>query len=98
VRALPEPEKAIIMLLLGISVLLVLVAGLVVLAVALRRCDGQKSPLDTGGVEQSVVPDELLEAEHVVTHQLFTGWMVRSQYRRTMAELARRSCDYRRVT
>jgi hypothetical protein len=92
------PEKAIAMVLLEVSVLLMLLTCMVTLAVVLRRAVTRRTPPEPGEGERSTVPDQLLDAEQTVTRQLLTGGIVRSEFRHAMAELARQNSGYRRVT
>lgn len=92
------PEKAIAMVLLEISALLVLLACMVTLAVVLRRAVTRRIPPEVDEADRSTVADQLLDAEQTVTRQLFTGGIVRSEFRHAMAELARQNSGYRRVT
>lgn len=86
------------MVLLDISVSLVLLACMVTLAVVLRRAMTRRRPPDVDEPDRFTVPERLLDAEQTVTRQLFTGGIVRSEFRHAMAELARQNSDYRRVT
>lgn len=85
------------MVLLELSVSLVLLACMVTLAVVVRRAMVQSPPEDEGAAEPSTVQPQLLDAEQTVTRQLFTGGIVRSEFRHAMAELARQNSGYRGV-
>jgi hypothetical protein len=92
------PEKAIAMVRGEILAALVLLSCMVTLAVVVRRAVTRRAPPAVDETERSTVPDQLLDAEQTVTRQLFTGGIVRSEFRHAMAELARQNSGYRRVT
>jgi hypothetical protein len=78
------------MLLLGVSVsVLVLLSCVAVLVVARRRASRRLPAGISTGAQPQEAQNGLLEAEQVLTHQLFVGGILRAEYRQAMADLAR---------